>query len=274
MNVEKQHTKPPEKVFHSMEEIRKHFFPNFYEEEERRNRTSRDRCDRLNKRHLGTGANASFANEPNVKIRILLSLQRWAALPSFSKVKLACRIGFGNMISNGMGMPLTDIVKTPTAHIPSPHINDTALTPKENHLWHETTAPPNPPKSKTTATTTPPEETTRPPPSLPKADSAKHQRQEYAYNPHLPPVLRFDDSGDADQTPRTPRKGKERTLRRRNQNPRKCFERPRTVARMGGQTRGEILRRRSGGVAHPRALERKSHLENRGAPRCPTRFLR
>ena len=30
---------PPEKVFRSMEEIRKHFFPNFYEEEERRNRT-------------------------------------------------------------------------------------------------------------------------------------------------------------------------------------------------------------------------------------------
>ena len=36
---EKQRTKPPEKVFRSMEEIRKHFFPNFYEEEERRNRT-------------------------------------------------------------------------------------------------------------------------------------------------------------------------------------------------------------------------------------------
>ena len=30
---------PPEKVFRSMKEIRKHFFPNFYEEEERRNRT-------------------------------------------------------------------------------------------------------------------------------------------------------------------------------------------------------------------------------------------
>ena len=31
--------KPREKVFRSMEEIRKHFFPNFYEEEELRNRT-------------------------------------------------------------------------------------------------------------------------------------------------------------------------------------------------------------------------------------------
>lgn len=31
--------KSPEKVFRSIEEIRKHFFPNFYEEEERRNRT-------------------------------------------------------------------------------------------------------------------------------------------------------------------------------------------------------------------------------------------
>ena len=26
-------------------------------------------------------------------------------------------------------------------------------------------------------------------------------KQEYAYNPHLPPILRFDDSGDADQIP-------------------------------------------------------------------------
>ncbi len=32
--------KPPEKVFHSIEEIRKHFFPNFYEKEERRKQTS------------------------------------------------------------------------------------------------------------------------------------------------------------------------------------------------------------------------------------------
>ena len=72
---------------------------------------------------------------------------------------------------------------------------------EENHLWHETTAAPNPPKSKTTATTTPPDETTRPPPSHPKEDSTKHPRQEYAYNPHLPPILRFDETGDADQIP-------------------------------------------------------------------------
>ena len=39
MKARKHQTKPPEKVFRSMEEIRKHFFPNFYEEEERRNRT-------------------------------------------------------------------------------------------------------------------------------------------------------------------------------------------------------------------------------------------
>ena len=32
--------KPPEKVFRSIEEIRKHFFPNFYEEEERRKQTT------------------------------------------------------------------------------------------------------------------------------------------------------------------------------------------------------------------------------------------
>ena len=39
MEARKQQTKPPEKVFHSIEEIRKHFFPNFYEKEEQRNRT-------------------------------------------------------------------------------------------------------------------------------------------------------------------------------------------------------------------------------------------
>ena len=31
--------KPREKVFRSMEQIRKHYFPNFHEEEELRNRT-------------------------------------------------------------------------------------------------------------------------------------------------------------------------------------------------------------------------------------------
>ena len=30
--------KPPEKVFRSIEEIREHFFPNFYEKEEQRKR--------------------------------------------------------------------------------------------------------------------------------------------------------------------------------------------------------------------------------------------
>ena len=39
MKTKKQQAKPPEKVFRSIEEIREHFFPNFYEEEERRNRT-------------------------------------------------------------------------------------------------------------------------------------------------------------------------------------------------------------------------------------------
>ena len=33
-------------------------------------------------------------------------------------------------------------------------------------------------------------------------------KQEYAYNPHLPPVLRFDDSGDADQLPELLEKAK------------------------------------------------------------------
>ena len=39
MKTKKRQAKPPEKVFRSIEEIREHFFPNFYEEEERRNRT-------------------------------------------------------------------------------------------------------------------------------------------------------------------------------------------------------------------------------------------
>ena len=32
--------------------------------------------------------------------------------------------------------------------------------------------------------------------------------QEYAYNPHLPPVLQFDDTGDADQLPELLEKAK------------------------------------------------------------------
>ena len=99
-------------------------------------------------------------------------------------------------------------------------------------------------------------------------------KQEYAYNPHLPPILRFDDSGACRPNPRTPRKGEERALRRRNQNPRRRLERPRPLARMGGQTGGDIFRRRSRGAAYPRARERKSHPENRGTPRCTTRTLR
>lgn len=37
MKARKHQTKPPEKVFRSIEEIRDHFFPNFYEKEERSN---------------------------------------------------------------------------------------------------------------------------------------------------------------------------------------------------------------------------------------------
>ena len=58
--------KPPEKVFRSMEEIRKHFFPNFYEEEERRNRTPETAALRLNKRHLWNKSEADFVNELDV----------------------------------------------------------------------------------------------------------------------------------------------------------------------------------------------------------------
>ena len=68
-------------------------------------------------------------------------------------------------------------------------------------------------------------------------------KQEYAYNPHLPPVLRFDETGAADQLPELLEKAKKRTFRRRNQTPRRRLERPRPVARMGGQTGGDILRR-------------------------------
>ena len=37
-------------------------------------------------------------------------------------------------------------------------------------------------------------------------------KQEYAYNPHLPPILRFDDSGDADQIPELLQKAQQRPL--------------------------------------------------------------
>ena len=37
-------------------------------------------------------------------------------------------------------------------------------------------------------------------------------KQEYAYNPHLPPVLRFDDTGDADQIPELLQKAQQRPL--------------------------------------------------------------
>ena len=37
MEAKKEQAKLPEKVFRSIEEIREHFFPNFYEKEERRN---------------------------------------------------------------------------------------------------------------------------------------------------------------------------------------------------------------------------------------------
>ena len=38
--------------------------------------------------------------------------------------------------------------------------------------------------------------------------SAKNPKQEYAYNPHLPPILRFDEIGAADQIPELLQKAK------------------------------------------------------------------
>ena len=125
---------------------------------------------------------------------------------------------------------------------------------KEYHLWHKTTAPRNPPKSKTTATTTPPEETTLPLASPPTAGLREKPKARIRLQP--PPAAhppRFDETGEADQLPELLEKAKKWTLRRRNQNSRRRLERPRPVARMGGQTGGEILRRRSGGAPYPRA---------------------
>ncbi len=122
-------------------------------------------------------------------------------------------------------------------------------------------------------------------------------KQEYAYNPHLPPNLRSDPNGDADKLPELLEKAQQQALtaeeaktiadalrhydkvgvlehtsqRRFCENHRRCaptLRRP--MARMGRQTRGKILHRRSGGIAYPRARQCQSHLESRRTPKRPT----
>ena len=113
----------------------------------------------------------------------------------------------------------------------------------------------------------------------PPAGIASHGRvheqpkQEYAYNPHLPPCLQFDENGDADQLPELLQKHNASTLRRRGTNPRRSVETPQPMARMGGQTGSRIFFRRSGCAAYPRARERESHCEDSRAGKCPTRTL-
>ena len=52
-------------------------------------------------------------------------------------------------------------------------------------------------------------------------------KQEYAYNPHLPPNLRFDESGDADQFPELLQKAQRGPLSPDEvQTPRRCTEKP------------------------------------------------
>ena len=79
---------------------------------------------------------------------------------------------------------------------------------KEYHPCHKTTAPPNHPEIQDYRH----DDATRR--NNPPADIASHgglretPKHEYTYNPHLPPILRFDDSGDADQIPELLEKAK------------------------------------------------------------------
>ena len=66
--------------------------------------------------------------------------------------------------------------------------------------------------SKITGTTPPPEQTTHPRVSPHMGESTKQPKQEYAYNPHLPPSLRFDENGDADQLPELLAKAQQQAL--------------------------------------------------------------
>ena len=95
-------------------------------------------------------------------------------------------------------------------------------------------------------------------------------KQEYAYNPHLPPNLRSDPNGDADKLPELLQIAQAATPhRRRSENPRRCAPTPQSMARMGRQTGNEIFHCGPCCAAYPRAGECQSHLEGRGTPKRP-----
>ena len=68
-------------------------------------------------------------------------------------------------------------------------------------------------------------------------------KQEYAYNPHLPPNLRFDPNGDADKLPELLQIAQQRSTQlRRSENHRRCTPTlRRSMVGMGRQTRNEIF---------------------------------
>ena len=75
-------------------------------------------------------------------------------------------------------------------------------------------------------------------------------KQEYAYNPHLPPILRSDPHGDADKLPELLQKAQQEPLTPEEaKNNRRCPQTPRTLVRMGRQTGSEIFYCGSGCVA-------------------------
>lgn len=88
-------------------------------------------------------------------------------------------------------------------------------------------------------------------PLIPKA--------EYTYSPRRPPELRFDPTGRTDELPELLATARQRKLTEAEAatlaGSVAC---PRTVARVGWQTGGAVVRRRSGGTPHPRARERAS----------------
>ena len=100
-------------------------------------------------------------------------------------------------------------------------------------------------------------------------------KQEYAYNPHLPPNLRFDPNGAADKLPELLQIAQQRAL---------SADEAKTIAdalrhhspwlEWAGKQETKSFHRGSGSIAHPRARECKSHLEGCRTPKRPTRTFR
>ena len=89
-------------------------------------------------------------------------------------------------------------------------------------------------------------------------------KQEYAYNPHLPPTLRFDDTGNTDKLPE---------LLEKALNEKLSIEDVETIADVlkrhepwlewASKQEDKIVYRRSGSTPYPRARQCQSHPQGR-----------